>query len=183
MLQTCVISSEHLILSSVPLHHLYNSWWLCNLFFTDKTKTISSQFSTHTGPPTNHIHCSNSHLLLLSPHWGGSIQTSPLHPTACPLDESPHTFSKQSLLHIQSTSIGNWGSSGFSSWTPPLLHIHYITGSHHTGTWFLLLMLHRWHTALSLFSTGWSNGSWLRLSPNCCYKIRSTQFPRISLHA
>ncbi len=24
-----------------------------------------------------------------------------------------------------------------SSWTPPLLHIHYITGSHHTGTWLL----------------------------------------------
>ncbi len=39
---------------------------------------------------------------------------------------------------IQSTSIGHWGSPGVSSWTPPLLHIHYITGSHHTGTWFLL---------------------------------------------
>ncbi len=31
----------------------------------------------------------------------------------------------------------NWslGSSGIGSWTPPLLHIHYITGTHHTGTW------------------------------------------------
>ncbi len=40
---------------------------------------------------------------------------------------------------IQSTSIGYWGSPGIGSWTPPLLHIHYITGSHHTGTWLLLL--------------------------------------------
>ncbi len=30
---------------------------------------------------TNHIHCSNSHLLLLSLHWGKSIQTSPLQPS------------------------------------------------------------------------------------------------------
>ncbi len=59
---------------------------------------------------------------------------------------------------IQSTSIGYWGSSGTGSWTPPLLHIHYITGSHHTSTWCLLPLLHWWHTALSLFSTRWSNG-------------------------
>ncbi len=60
---------------------------------------------------------------------------------------------------IQSTSIGHWGSSGIGSWTPPLLHIHYITGSHHTGTWHLLPLLCWWHTALSLISTWWSNGS------------------------
>ncbi len=42
---------------------------------------------------------------------------------------------------------------------PPLLHIHYITGSHHTGTWLRLPLLCWWHTALSLFSTRWSNGS------------------------
>ncbi len=35
----------------------------------------------------------------------------------------------------------------------------YITGSHHTGTWFLLPLLCWWHTALSLISTWWSNGS------------------------
>ncbi len=52
----------------------------------------------------------------------------------------------------------NW-SLEFGSWTPPLLHIHYITGSHHTGTWLLLSLLRRWHAALSLFSTWWSNGS------------------------
>ncbi len=60
-------------------------------------------------------------------------------------------------------STGHWGSSGFGSWTPPLLHIHYITGSHHTGTWLLLPLLRRWHTALSLFSTRWSNGSCMDL--------------------
>ncbi len=60
---------------------------------------------------------------------------------------------------IQSTSTGHWGSSGIGSWTPPLLHIHYITGSHHTGTWLLLPLLCWWQTALSLFSTRWSNGS------------------------
>ncbi len=42
---------------------------------------------------------------------------------------------------------------------PPLLHKHYITGSHHTSTWFLIPLLHWWHTALSLVSTRWSNGS------------------------
>ncbi len=60
---------------------------------------------------------------------------------------------------IQSTSTGHWGSPGVSSWTPPLLHIHYITGSHHTGIWFLLPLLRWWHTAVSLFSTRWSNGN------------------------
>ncbi len=41
----------------------------------------------------------------------------------------------------------------------PLLHIHYITGSHHTSTWYLLPLLCWWHTALSLISTRWSNSS------------------------
>ncbi len=60
---------------------------------------------------------------------------------------------------IQSTSIGQRGSPGIGSWTPPFLHIHYITGSHHTSTWYLLPFLRWWHTALSLISTRWSNGS------------------------
>ncbi len=37
---------------------------------------------------------------------------------------------------IHRTSTGHWGSSGIGFWTPPLLHIHYITGSHHTSKWF-----------------------------------------------
>ncbi len=41
---------------------------------------------------------------------------------------------------------------------PSLLHIHYITGSHHTSTWFLIPFLCWWHTALSLISIRWSNG-------------------------
>ncbi len=56
---------------------------------------------------------------------------------------------------IHSTLTSHW----ISSWTPPLLHIHYITGSHQTGIWLLLPLLRWWHTALSFFSTRWSNGS------------------------
>ncbi len=63
----------------------------------------------------------------------------------------------------KSTPASRWGSSGINSWTPPLLHIHYITGSHHTGTWFPLPLLCWWHTALSLISTRWSNGSCMDL--------------------
>ncbi len=51
------------------------------------------------------------------------------------------------------------GSPGIGYYTPPLLHIHYITGSHHTDTWLLLPFLRWWHTALSLISTRWSSGS------------------------
>ncbi len=45
----------------------------------------------------------------------------------------------------------NWsrGSSGISSWTHPLLYLHYITGTHHRGTLFLWPLLWLWHTALS----------------------------------
>ncbi len=53
----------------------------------------------------------------------------------------------------------NWSLGFLGSWTPPLLHIHYITGSHHTSTRYLLPLLCWWHTALSLISTKWSNGS------------------------
>ncbi len=48
----------------------------------------------------------------------------------------------------------------------PLLFSTYttITGSHHTSTWYLLPLLCWWHTALSLISTRWSNGSCTDLS-------------------
>jgi len=42
---------------------------------------------------------------------------------------------------IQSTSTDHRGSSGFSAWNPPLFYLHHITGTHHTGTWFLLPLL------------------------------------------
>ncbi len=41
---------------------------------------VSSHLQTHR-TLINHIHCPNSHLLLLSPHWCRSIQTSPLQPS------------------------------------------------------------------------------------------------------
>ncbi len=52
-------------------------------FFTNKTKTISSQFSsplTQDSQPTRST-AQTPIFLLLSPHWGGSIQTSPLQPS------------------------------------------------------------------------------------------------------
>ncbi len=33
---------------------------------------------------------------------------------------------------MQSTSTGHWSSSGIGFWIPPLIHVHYINGSHHT---------------------------------------------------
>ncbi len=60
---------------------------------------------------------------------------------------------------IQSASTCHWSSPGIGSWTPPLLHIHYITGSHYTSTWFLIPLLCWWDTALPLILTRWSNGS------------------------
>ncbi len=93
--------------------------------------------------------------------WHCQSSDPPVHPLDIPLDitriplrwfETHWSVFQGGLGRggIQSTSIGHWGSSGVSSWTPPLLHIHYITGSHHTGTWLLLPLLCWWHTAVSL---------------------------------
>ncbi len=60
----------------------------------------------------------------------------------------------------------NWSLGFLRDWfldPPPLLHIHYITGSHHTSTWFLLPFICWWHTAPSLILTRWSNGSCMDL--------------------
>ncbi len=86
---------------------------------------------------------------MINPHSAGSIccfwhcQSSdpPVHPLI-----TGHHWDSTSLVWIpshwsvfqdglgrggiQSTSIGYWGSPGIGSWTPPLLHIHYITSSH-----------------------------------------------------
>ncbi len=63
------------------------------------------------------------------------------------------------LNPISMAGLSRWPGEGrypqnihwsLGSWTPPLLHIHYITGSHHTSTWFLIPLLCWWQTALSL---------------------------------
>ncbi len=84
VLQLWVISSEHFIISSVPLHHLppllYQLMTL-PLFSQTKLERSVVSFHLHSHRTSNHIHCSTSHLLLLSPPWGRSIQTSPLQPS------------------------------------------------------------------------------------------------------
>ncbi len=85
---------------------------------------------------------------IISPHSAGSVcrfwhcQSSdpPVHPliTGHHWDSTSLVWilSHWSVFHgglgrggIQSTPIGHRGSPGIGSWTPPLLHIHYITGS------------------------------------------------------
>ncbi len=105
MLQICVISSEHLILSSVPLHHLpplLSQLMTLQLFFTNKTKTVSSQFSpplTQDPQPTRST--AQTPIFSFCPLTEAEVSKLLLssHPTTCPLDPIPHTFSKQSLPH------------------------------------------------------------------------------------
>ncbi len=54
MLQICVISLEHLIISSVPLHHLYNSWWLAT-FLQTKLKQSVVSFHLHSYRTPNQL--------------------------------------------------------------------------------------------------------------------------------
>ncbi len=64
----------------------------------------------------------------------------------------------RSTVHL--THAISWKTfNSLLCWTPPLLQIHYITGSHHTTKWFLIPLLCWWHTVLSLVSIRWSNGS------------------------
>ncbi|KAG1964005.1 hypothetical protein F2P79_004110 [Pimephales promelas] len=42
---------------------------------------------------------------------------------------------------IQSTSTDHRCSPGFSAWTAPLLHLHHITGSHHTGFYTIAMLM------------------------------------------
>ncbi len=72
------------------------------LFFTNKTKTIGSQFSpplTQDPQPTTST-AQTPIFSFLSPHWGGSIQTSPLQPSynmssrPYPLTPSPSNLSR-----------------------------------------------------------------------------------------
>ncbi len=93
-----------------------------------------------------------------SAFWFGS-STYRLHRYRCYIGTEFWYPTLLGWVGIQSTSTGHWGSSGISFWITPLLHIHYITGSHHTSTWYLLPLLSWWHTTLALISTRWSNGS------------------------
>ncbi len=114
MLQICVISSEHLILSSVPLHHVYNSWWLCNFFLQTK-QTISSQFSpplTQDPQPTRST--AQTPIFSFCPLTEAEVSKLLLssHPTTCPLDPIPsHLLQAISptllpaLTHIINTSL------------------------------------------------------------------------------
>ncbi len=113
---------------STTSHHFYNSWWLRHFLHRKKTEqlVVSSHLHTHTGPPTNHIHCSNSvfsfcpltELLLSS------------HPTTCPLDPIPtHLLQVISpsllpaLTHIINTSLltGTFPTSFKQARVTPLL--------------------------------------------------------------
>ncbi len=94
MLQIYVISSEHLIFSFVLLHHLplLSQLMTLPLFFTDKTRTISSQFSP---PLTQDIQQTTStaqtHIFSFCPLTEAEVSKLLLssHPTTCPLDPIP----------------------------------------------------------------------------------------------
>ncbi len=71
-------------------------------FFTDKTKTISSQFSPpliQDPQPTRST--AQTPIFSFCPLTEAEVSKLLLssHPTICPLDPSPRTFSKQSLPH------------------------------------------------------------------------------------
>ncbi len=99
---------------STTSHHFYNSWWLCN-FFTDKTKTISSQFSpslTQDLQPTTST--AQTPIFSFCPLTEAEVSKLLLssHPTTCPLDPIPsHLLQAISptllpaLTHIINTSL------------------------------------------------------------------------------
>ncbi len=118
MLQICVISSEHLILSSVPLHHLpplLSQLMTLQLFLQTKLKTISSQFSpplTQDPQPTRST--AQTPIFSFCPLTEAEVSKLLLssHPTTCPLDPIPsHLLQAISpallpaLTHIINTSL------------------------------------------------------------------------------
>ncbi len=117
MLQICVISSEHLIISSVRLHHLpplLSQLMTMQLFFTEKTRAISSQFSpplTHDLQPTRST--AQTPIFSFCPLTEAEVsKLLSSHPTTCPLDPIPlHILQAISptllpaLTHIINTSL------------------------------------------------------------------------------
>ncbi len=104
-LQTCVISSEHLILSSVPLHHRPTTSITADdfaTFFTDKTRTIGNQFSTpHTQDLQPTTSTAQTPIFSFCPLTEAEVSnfSSPAILQHVLLTQSPLTFSKQSLPH------------------------------------------------------------------------------------
>ncbi len=118
MLQICVISSEHLILSSVPPSPPPTTSITADdfaSFFTNKTKTISSQFSpplTQDPKPTRST--AQTPIFSFCPLTEAEVSKLLLssHPTTCPLDPIPsHLLQAISptllpaLTHIINTSL------------------------------------------------------------------------------
>ncbi len=95
-------------------HHFYNSWWLYH-FFTDKTRTISSQFSPpHTQDLQPTTSTAQTPIFSFCPLTEGEVSKLLLsgHPTTCPLDPIPsHLLQAISpallpaLTHIINTSL------------------------------------------------------------------------------
>ncbi len=148
-----------------------------SLFLSQNNKLDAKQSGFRSGHSTETALLSVTEALRITVcrFWHCQLSDPPVHPLI-----TGHHWDSTSLVWIlshwsvfqcglgrggiQSTLIGHWGSPGIGSWTSPLIHIHYITGSHHTGTWLLLPFLCWWHTALSLISTRWPNGSCTDLS-------------------
>ncbi len=93
-------------------------------FFTNKTKTISSQFSpplTQDPQPTRST--AQTPIFSFCPLTEAEVSKLLLssHPTTCPLDPIPHTFSKLSLphsyqhSHTSSTHLSSQASSPLHS--------------------------------------------------------------------
>ncbi len=118
MLQICVISSEHLILSSVPLHHLpplLSQLMTLQLFLQTKLKQSAVSFHLHshrTPQPTRST--AQTPIFSFCPLTEAEVSKLLLssHPTTCPLDPIPsHLLQAISpallpaLTHIINTSL------------------------------------------------------------------------------
>ncbi len=118
MLQICVISSEHLILSSVPLHHLpplLSQLMTLQLFLQTKLKQSAVSFHLHSHRTPNQLDPllklpSSPSVPLTEAEVSKLLLSS--HPTTCPLDPIPsHLLQAISpallpaLTHIINTSL------------------------------------------------------------------------------